>query len=398
MQLLGGLSKEEFLAEYWQKKPLLIRQAWPNFTPLLSAQELAGLSLEQDIESRILIEQQALPNFKKSLSEQPEQEPWVLKKGPFDEQTYQNLPQTHWTLLIQALDHWLPEARHIMDKFNFIPNWRVDDLMVSYAVNGGSVGAHYDQYDVFLLQAQGQRQWSIGQMCDENSEIIEGLPVKLLREFNETQSWVLEPGDMLYLPPALAHYGIAQGECMTYSIGFRAPSYSELAQSLLDEVIISNNDAKRYQDERFSELDKPGKLTKDALAPIKTMLKNLINDDALLASSLGLLMSEAKYPELTVEPLENKEVAERLKQLNNQPEGICYKDEQTRFAYYVQNQSVDFFIQGQKYSHSLKMLEIIEYLANHNQYDNTKLLELMRQHQGEQLVADLIKKHHLYLP
>lgn len=392
MQLLGGLSKEEFLAEYWQKKPLLIRQAWPNFTPLLSAQELAGLSLEQDIESRILIEQQALSNFKK------EQAPWVLKKGPFDEQTYQNLPQTHWTLLIQALDHWLPEARHIMDKFNFIPNWRVDDLMVSYAADSGSVGAHYDQYDVFLLQAQGQRQWRIGQMCDENSEIIEGLPVKLLREFNETQSWVLEPGDMLYLPPALAHYGIAQGECMTYSIGFRAPSYSELAQSLLDEVIISNNDSKRYQDERFSELDKPGKLTADALAPIKAMLKNLMDDDALLASSLGLLMSEAKYPELTVEPLAREEADELLEQLKNQPEGICYKDEKTRFAYYLQKQNIDFFIQGQKYSYPLEMLEIIEYLANHNQYHNTKLLELMRPHDGEQLVADLIKKHHLYLP
>lgn len=398
MQLLGGLSKEEFLAEYWQKKPLLIRQAWPNFTPLLSAQELAGLSLEQGIESRILIEQQALPSFKKDQPEQKELEPWVLKKGPFDEQTYENLPQTHWTLLIQALDHWLPEARHVMDKFNFIPNWRVDDLMVSYATDGGSVGAHYDQYDVFLLQAQGQRQWRIGQMCDESSEIIEGLPVKLLREFNETQSWVLEPGDMLYLPPALAHYGIAQGECMTYSIGFRAPSYSELAQSLLDEVIISNNDSKRYQDERFSELDKPGKLTADALAPIKAMLKNLIDDDALLASSLGQLMSEAKYPELTAEPLESEEAAELLEQLKAQPKGICYKDEQTRFAYYVQNQSVDFFIQGQKYSHSLKMLEIIEYLANQNQYDNSKLLELMRQNQGEQLVTDLFKKQYLYLP
>lgn len=392
MQLLGGLTHTEFLEEYWQKKPLLIRQAWPNFEPLLSKEELAGLSLEQDIESRLLIEEQALDSYQKG-----QQPPWQLKQGPFDEQTYQNLPDSHWTLLIQALDHWLPEARNVMEQFNFIPNWRVDDLMVSYAVDGGSVGAHYDQYDVFLLQAEGLREWRIGQMCDENSAIVEGLPVKLLREFEETQRWTLEPGDMLYLPPALAHYGIARGECMTYSIGFRAPSLSELAQSLLDEIIINHNDAKRYRDVAFSALDKPGKITPDALKPIQNMLEALIKDEQALANSLGKLMSEAKYPEFKAEPLENEEVEHLIEQLSDEPQGVCYKNEHTRFAYYTKAEQVDFFVQGQSQAYGIESLAMIEYLANHNQYENAVLSEFIAQKQNAHLLAELIKQQHIYL-
>ena len=224
MHILGDLSVEAFLRDYWQKKPLVIRQAWPNFQPLLAADELAGLSLESEIESRLVMEHGTAG-------------PWEIRKGPFDESAFADLPESHWTLLVQAVDHWIPEAADLLEHFRFLPGWRVDDLMISYAVDGGSVGPHYDQYDVFLLQAEGQREWRIGQMCHEDSAILKGPMIRVLAAFEETERWVLNPGDMLYLPPQLAHYGIAQGECQTYSIGFRAPSVAELAQSALDQVL-----------------------------------------------------------------------------------------------------------------------------------------------------------------
>lgn len=390
MQLLGGLSAKTFLRDYWQKKPLLIRQAWPNFTPLISQEELAGLSLEEDIESRIIIEQQAQSNYQKNMP------PWELKKGPFSEKTYQQLPKSHWTLLIQALDHWLPEAQDILQAFNFIPNWRMDDLMVSYAADGGSVGAHYDYYDVFLLQAEGQREWRIGQFCSEQDPFIAGLPIRLLQEFKETERWLLNPGDMLYLPPALAHYGIARGECMTYSIGFRSPSMSEVAQHLLDELIISADNSQRYQDTTFDAINQPGKITQQALAPIKAMLNHLSHDDALLARTLGNLSTFGKYPELNPEPLEQDEVEACLAHITAQPHKTCYKDEKTRFAYYQQAQHLLFFVQGQAQSYPIEQLELLAYLANQRTYSNQKLASFLSHPTSKQLLSQLICQQHLY--
>ncbi|MFY9180585.1 MAG: cupin domain-containing protein, partial [Venatoribacter sp.] len=177
MHVLGELTVEEFLRDYWHKKPVLIRNAWPNFKPLLSPEELAGLSLEEEIESRIV-------------QEEGPDEPWQVGLGPFTEDTYQALPASKWTLLVQAVDHWIPEAADLLEHFRFIPSWRTDDLMISYAVDGGSVGPHYDQYDVFLLQAQGQREWRLGQMCDENTASVPGLKIRLVEHFEQSASYV----------------------------------------------------------------------------------------------------------------------------------------------------------------------------------------------------------------
>jgi 50S ribosomal protein L16 3-hydroxylase len=166
MHVLGELSVAEFLRDYWQKKPLLIRNAWPDFQPLLTADELAGLSLEEEIESRIVMEH-------------GKEGPWEILKGPFNDDVFADLPETHWTLLVQAVDHWIPEAADLMEHFRFLPRWRIDDLMISFAVDGGSVGPHYDQYDVFLLQAEGQREWRIGQMCSEQSDILDGPKIRV---------------------------------------------------------------------------------------------------------------------------------------------------------------------------------------------------------------------------
>lgn len=225
LDVLGGISAEHFLNEYWQKKPLLIRQAFPGFLCPVSPDELAGLALEESVESRLIQEQQGEAH-------------WVLENGPFEESRFGQLPATHWTLLIQQLDAWHEEINALKQHFSFIPNWRIDDIMASYAPQGGSVGPHYDQYDVFLLQAQGHRHWQIGKMCDEHSPQLEGTPLRILKTFEAQADWVLAPGDMLYLPPGLAHHGVAEDDCITLSVGFRAPTDLQL----LNDFVDANNE------------------------------------------------------------------------------------------------------------------------------------------------------------
>ena len=178
--VLGDLSPEEFLRDYWQKKPLLIRNAIPDFEPPIDGNELAGLSLETEVESRLVVGTE-----------------WQLENGPFTEQRFQTLPSSHWTLLVQAVDLWVPEVAALLREFAFLPPWRLDDIMVSYAQDGGSVGPHFDYYDVFLLQGAGQRRWQIGQACAASSPLLENTDLKILSQFRPTDEWVLNCGDML---------------------------------------------------------------------------------------------------------------------------------------------------------------------------------------------------------
>ncbi|WP_374487805.1 JmjC domain-containing protein [Zoogloea sp.] len=212
--LLGGLSAEEFLAEYWQKKPLLIRQAVPGFTGVATRDELFQLARDEDVESRHV----SCKNGSWSVTRGPQKAADLRRKGP-------------WTVLIQGLNLFCPDGDELLHRFHFIPQARLDDLMVSYATDGGGVGPHFDNYDVFLLQGIGQRRWQISNQEDRN--LVEGAPLKILQNFQPVYDWVLESGDMLYLPPHWAHNGIAIGECTTYSIGFRSPTNQELAQEFL---------------------------------------------------------------------------------------------------------------------------------------------------------------------
>ncbi|ATE62481.1 cupin domain-containing protein [Thauera sinica] len=213
--LLGGLSPRQFLEEYWQKKPLLIRQAVPGFTGMLSRDELFDLACDPDVESRRVARQDG---------------EWQLEHGP---QTRGRLrgKRHPWTVLVQGVNLWVPDGDRLLHHFDFVPQARLDDLMVSYAVDGGGVGPHFDNYDVFLLQGMGRRRWLISDQDDRT--LVEDAPLRILRNFRPTHDWVLEPGDMLYLPPHWAHDGIAVGECTTYSIGFRSPTAQELGTGFL---------------------------------------------------------------------------------------------------------------------------------------------------------------------
>jgi 50S ribosomal protein L16 3-hydroxylase len=286
LTLLGGISPEHFLREYWQKKPLLIRQAIPQFTGILEPNDLAGLACEADVHSRIV-------SCKKDA--------WHLKEGPFTANTFAKLPNTNWTLLVQSVNHYLPEASELLDQFNFIPKARLDDLMVSYAPAGGSVGPHFDRYDVFLLQGTGKRLWQISAQTDLS--LVENAPLSILKHFQAEQEWLLEAGDMLYLPPKFAHWGIAQASddegCMTYSIGFKAPKKQELATEFLGFLQDQfNQDTLKmhgiYEDADLVLQSNSAAINQQMIDKVSEYLHAIQWDNSLVTKFLGSYLTEPK--------------------------------------------------------------------------------------------------------
>ena len=219
LPLLGGLSPQQFMRRHWQKKPLLVRQALPGATAPLPRAELFALAGSDAVESRLVVRGAA---------------GWTLRHGPVPRRALPPLSQPAWTLLVQGLDLHLQAAHELLARFRFVPDARLDDLMLSYASDGGGVGPHLDSYDVFLIQVHGRRRWRIGRARDRS--LVEGVPLKILRHFVPEHDWVLEPGDMLYLPPMWAHDGVALGECMTASVGFRASGAAEVSRELLGRL------------------------------------------------------------------------------------------------------------------------------------------------------------------
>lgn len=275
LSLLGNITAAEFFATYWQKKPLLIRNAIPGFTPVFSRDALFDLASQDDVESRLL----TLNKGK-----------WHMDQGPFE-----NLPplsQKAWTLLLQGANYYDDDAAALLDAFRFLPDARLDDLMISFATDGGGVGPHFDSYDVFLLQAHGQRRWRIS--AQKDLSLVEGLPLKILKNFRHTEEFVLEPGDMLYLPPQYAHDGVAIGECMTYSIGFRAPAYQELGEEFLQFMVDSIDLPGIYADPDLAPVTKPAEIGRDMIANIATELNKVRFTEEDISIFLGQYLSEPK--------------------------------------------------------------------------------------------------------
>ncbi|BBB60635.1 hypothetical protein UNDKW_2362 [Undibacterium sp. KW1] len=275
LPLLGGITAEEFLSEYWHKKPLLIRQAIPDFQPLIPKADLFDMAGRDDVESRLI------SFFNKH---------WEMKSGPQADIPVKE--KKDWTLLVQGVNLHDDKADSLLRQFRFIPDSRLDDLMISFAADGGGVGPHFDSYDVFLLQAHGQRKWRIG--AQKDLTLIDGMPLKILRNFKAEQEFVLEPGDMLYLPPKYAHDGIAIGECMTYSIGFRAPSYQELGESFLHFMSDSIDLPGRYADPDLKVSTKPAEISNEMLEQVAEEIAKIqfTDDDVLIF--LGEHLTEPK--------------------------------------------------------------------------------------------------------
>jgi 50S ribosomal protein L16 3-hydroxylase len=273
---LGELSPEQFLAEYWQKKPCLIRQAIADFKPLLDGDDLAGLACEDMVESRLI-------------TGSVEAADWEVRNGPFTDADFATLPEQNWTLLVQDVEKHYAPLQALMQQFSFIPYWRLDDLMVSFAASGGSVGPHVDQYDVFLLQAEGTRRWQIASSFDAN--LLEDCALNVLQSFTAEQEWVLEAGDMLYLPPNVAHHGVALEAGMTFSIGSRAPSGADLLQGFGEWLSFADDGGGRYADPDLKTGNRAGEINPVALQQLRKLMLNSIDDNVTVDDYLVSFMS-----------------------------------------------------------------------------------------------------------
>ena len=279
--LLGGQSPEQFMRQYWQRKPLLVRQALPGIQPPANRSELAALAASEDVESRLVSQFDGK---------------WALKHGPVNKLPPWSKPG--WTVLVQGLDLHVPAAQELLAKFRFVPEARLDDLMISYATDGGGVGPHFDSYDVFLIQVHGKRHWRIGRQGHATTGALrQDVPVKLLADFEPEQEFTLEPGDMLYLPPGWAHDGIALGECMTCSVGFRTPWRAELARELLQRLMDDESQAyanKMYADPKQPATETPGAIPQQLLDFSRDACERALREPLALERALGEALTEPK--------------------------------------------------------------------------------------------------------
>ena len=334
LTLLGGLTPAQFMRRHWHKKPLLVRQAIPNFQPPVLRPEMFALAAEESVESRLV---------------QQIKGGWKLRHGPFARRSLPAMSQREWTLLVQGVDLHNDAVHQLMQQFRFVPEARLDDLMISYATDGGGVGPHFDSYDVFLLQAHGRRRWRIGRQKDLT--LKEGIPLKVLAEFEPEEEFVLEPGDMLYLPPRYAHDGIAEGECMTYSIGFRAPARAELAQELLvrlSEDAAEDEQVQMYRDAKQEAVAEPGAIPAELQAFAKEALERALSQPLALERALGEYLTEPK-PIVWFEASDGGAMLEAVR-----------LDRRTRMMYDAQH----IFINGESYRAGGKDATLMRRLAN----------------------------------
>ena len=344
---INSLTQEQFLAEYWQKKPLLIKQGFKDFADPIEPEELAGLAMEESIESRIVTNHS---------------DDWQAYHGPFED--FSLLTEKHSTLLVQAVDHWHNEAAQLLEPFRFIPNWRIDDLMISYSTPGGGVGPHLDQYDVFIIQGEGKRHWRVG-MPDANlKQFAQNKSLLQVEQFSAVIDCVLEPGDILYIPPGCPHEGYAVENALNYSVGFRAPNQRDLLSQFADHLIDTELGNQRYGDAELKLRSSKGELDQTEAEKVKQLMIAAINDDAVFKTWLGNSMSQPKH-EMDLAPLEEPYTLDDVLTLLSDDDVIFERLGGTRAIYQIIDEQVLLSINGVNYMHDIEELELIKKLTDH---------------------------------
>ena len=328
---LEKFDPDAFLTEYWQKKPLFIKNPWQDWINPLEPDELAGLACDEDVESRLVVQTD---------------ENWEVHQGPFLEDRFTSLGKQNWTLLVQAVDHFVPEVAALIEPFRFIPNWRIDDVMVSYAADCGGVGPHFDQYDVFLIQGLGKRKWQVGSLCNHQSPLLPHDDLRLLADFEPIEEWVCEPGDILYVPPSISHNGVAIGDdCVTYSIGFRAPSRSELQDFWIDKATPETLDDIRYTDPNLKRQKNPGEVTYDAIEKLRSMTSSKGEE---FTDWIGHYLTVPKYPDMDWAPDMAVSETEIVDILNHSD--ALHRNPASRFSFIRNSEnSVQLFVDGNSF-------------------------------------------------
>jgi len=370
--ILGNISKEEFLANYWQKKPLVIRGAFPDFEMPFTPEELAGLACDTDAPSRILSENGFAPDHKI----------WDSKQSPFSDEDFTTLPDTHWTLLVNDLERYIPELGTIIEQFRFIPDWRIDDVMVSYASDQGSVGPHTDQYDVFLIQGLGKRRWKIITRDDYPTELLSGPSLAILKAFEADEEYLLEAGDMIYLPPNMPHYGVAEGECFTFSVGFRAPDSTDLIQNWVDS---SFTETERYSDADRKLQANSGEISHNDIQKLSQLMLSKIQDEkGGLSIFLGKHLTHSKGEAPIDEDLSAS--------LSFNPKEEYQRESWLRLAFIEENNKVHFFADGHHAELTLDKKEAVKELCENYFYGEGSLESLASDKEFKTLFTLLIRE------
>ena len=365
LTVLGGITAEQFLAEYWQKKPLLVRNGLPEIVGLLEPNDIQQLALEEHASARLIRQKDKNPNE------------WHVKSSPLTKGDFQKLPKL-WTLLVQAVDHYSFDLSELWKKFPFIPQWRRDDIMVSYAPKGGSVGKHFDFYDVFLVQGHGHRRWQLGQMCDANTAFVPNQPLKLLPEIDVQFDEVLAPGDLLYVPPGMAHYGVAEDDCLTFSFGFRMPNVAGMMERISDQFSANTLLQNPVVDIARKQMSQIGEINPTELGHLKDLVLAQLRDSAALDAAIMSYMSEPKYPDNIPEADEIE--ADDLKEIL--PEGYeILLEPASRLLYTEQDGTLHFWGNGEAlfiaepFSQKLKAIANGESLPFDSQFNDDEILE-----------------------
>lgn len=365
LAVLGGITAEQFLNEYWQKKPLLVRNAMPEIIGLLEPEDVQELALEEDVTARLIRQKNKNPNE------------WHVKSSPLTKGDFQKLPNL-WTLLVQAVDHYSFDISELWKKFPFISQWRRDDIMVSYAPKGGSVGKHFDFYDVFLVQGHGHRRWQLGQMCDESTQFIPDQPLKLLPEMDIQFDEVLAPGDLLYVPPGLSHYGVAEDDCLTFSFGFRMPNLSEMIDQVSDKFAENTLLKNPLADITRQQTVHLGEINEVEFSYLKTQLLDYLIKAPEFDAAIMAYMSESSYPNNIPEP-EEVEASDLSEIIGTGYELIL--EPASRLLYRMQNGSFDFWANGENvcisepFAAQLKRIADGESIALDESFNDDAVLE-----------------------
>ncbi len=365
LAVLGGITAEQFLAEYWQKKPLLVRNGLPEIVGLLEPQDVQELALEEHASARLIRQKDKNPNE------------WHVKSSPLTKGDFQKLPKL-WSILVQAVDHYSFDLSELWKKFPFIPQWRRDDIMVSYAPKGGSVGKHFDFYDVFLVQGHGHRRWQLGQMCDANTSFVPNQPLKLLPEIDVQFDEILAPGDLLYVPPGMAHYGVAEDDCLTFSFGFRMPNVAGMMERISDQFSANSLLQNPVLDIARKQMSQIGEINTFELGHLKDLVLAQLQDSAALDAAIMSYMSEPKYPDNIPEADEIE--ADDLKEILHEGYEVLLEPA-SRLLYTEKNGTLNFWGNGEalfiaeSFEQKLKAIANGESLAFDSQFNNDETLE-----------------------
>lgn len=383
------MNKSIFLNEYWQKKPLLLKQALPDFENILSADELAGLALEEDVDSKLVFEKPG------SMTQ------WALKQGPFLENDFKTLPPTHWTLLVQGVDRLMPEVNFLLDHFDFLPQWRIDDVMISVAGLHGGVGPHFDNYDVFLYQASGERKWSITTKNCNIDNAMPDLELRIMADFEVEQEFILSEGDMLYLPPHVGHHGVSlTEESIGYSFGYRSYQSQELWDSFGDFLSEVGSDAGLYKDPNWKELRNTAEIPRAAYLEAKKRMQSMLDNDAQCQAWFTRFATslDSEAMQIASDPLSDDEIIDMpafMETLKNSS-GVI-RDLTCRIAYHNNHGKIHLCINGDTFDYGDASNDLIKLIASKRRIFIDELAPMISDRGDQHFLYALWKDQYIHL-